>query len=91
MPQVLQECWLTIQFGGFRYAYPGDVAARHPAHARQCPAALFLCVLHLWHHRCPIVGGHPATALHTAITRLHTKTKRVSTAPRASTIVIQLI
>ena len=27
---------------------PGDAAAGHPAYARQCAAALLLCLLHLW-------------------------------------------
>ncbi len=33
-----------------RYAYPGEPAAGHSAHAGKCASALFLCLLHFWHH-----------------------------------------
>ena len=39
-----------------RYAYSGDPAAGHPAHAGQRAAALLLRLLHIRHRRRPAVG-----------------------------------
>ncbi len=39
-----------------RYADPGEPAAGHSAHAGKCASALFLCLLHFWHHWRAAVG-----------------------------------
>lgn len=62
----------------FRYANSRDATPRHAAHARECPLALFLCVLHLWHHWGAAVAGYSATALHTGSTRRHDISHNVS-------------
>jgi hypothetical protein len=45
----------------FRYAHTGDVVARYLAYVRQRFAAVFLCVLHLWHCRRSTVGRNSAS------------------------------
>lgn len=39
-----------------RYAYSGQPAAGHSAHAGKRAPALFLCLFHFWHHWCAVVG-----------------------------------
>lgn len=67
----------------FRYANSRDATPRHAAHARECPLALFLCVLHLWHHWGAAVAGYSATALHTGSTRRHDISHNVSSCGQA--------
>lgn len=46
-----------------RYAHTGDAPAWHASHARQCSSPLFLCILHLWHHRRTVVGRCSSTPM----------------------------
>lgn len=39
-----------------RYAYPCEPAAGHSTHAGKCASAMFLCLLHFWHHWRAAVG-----------------------------------
>lgn len=40
----------------YRHAYPGEPAAGHSTHAGKCASAMFLCLLHFWHHWRAAVG-----------------------------------
>lgn len=42
----------------YRYEDTGDAVAGHAAYAGQRAAVVFLCVLHLRHHRSTAVGRH---------------------------------
>ena len=51
---------VEVVFVFSRYAHIGDATVGHAAHVGQCPPALLLCFLHLWHCWRTAVGG-PAT------------------------------
>ena len=61
-----------------RYAYIGYAFAGHFAHAGQCPAAVLLCFLHLWHYRSTAMAGHFKAAMCARSARLYTSAIKVS-------------
>ena len=54
---------VLLFFSPFRHANPGDAPSGHPPHAGQRPPPLFLCILHIWHHRGSIVGWTAETEM----------------------------
>lgn len=57
------KTWPSLGSPLCRHADPRDVAAGHPAHARQRSAALFLRLLHLWDCGGAAVGRAAAEPL----------------------------